>query len=214
MALAFGLLGGFMGAQAPEFAQQYRQRLGGRVDELQRSVNGFEQEAKKNNKTIPQALTILEEAQDPIVRHRGVTMRNDMERLRISTQQLREMNEAGPFARIVLLLHGIDAPTASSTLSAFEPAIPVTSEGLATTGIGFGLFYWLIWFFQRMVSRLFGFSGRSNSGPKPSYANAQQRKDRLRAATSGGKFGQMRPDAQSPASPPGGIAPGSSLLRK
>ena len=38
VAFVIGLLLGFALSQTPEFAQQYRQRLGGAIDELQRIV--------------------------------------------------------------------------------------------------------------------------------------------------------------------------------
>ena len=44
--LALGLLGGVVAAQAPEFAQQYAQRLGGAADELRRQVEVLESDAR------------------------------------------------------------------------------------------------------------------------------------------------------------------------
>ncbi len=44
--LAFGLLGGLVASQAPEFAQQYRQRLGGAIDELNRVVDALRRDAR------------------------------------------------------------------------------------------------------------------------------------------------------------------------
>ena len=38
LALAIALLAGLIGSQGPEFAPQYRQRLGGAVEELNRIV--------------------------------------------------------------------------------------------------------------------------------------------------------------------------------
>ena len=45
--LAFGLLGGLVASQAPEFGQQYRQRLGGAIDELNRVVARFDEDARR-----------------------------------------------------------------------------------------------------------------------------------------------------------------------
>jgi hypothetical protein len=38
LALAIALIAGLLGSQGPEFAQQYRQRIGGALDELKRIV--------------------------------------------------------------------------------------------------------------------------------------------------------------------------------
>ena len=49
--LALGLLGGVVAAQAPEFAQQYAQRLGGAADELRRQVAVLESDAQATGTT-------------------------------------------------------------------------------------------------------------------------------------------------------------------
>ena len=46
VAFVIGLLLGFVLSQTPEFAQQYRQRLGGAVDELQRIVLQFDDDVR------------------------------------------------------------------------------------------------------------------------------------------------------------------------
>ena len=48
MTMAFGLAGALTLSQAPEFAQQYRQRLGGALDELRRVVADFDADAAKS----------------------------------------------------------------------------------------------------------------------------------------------------------------------
>ncbi|MFL4990854.1 MAG: DUF2937 family protein, partial [Microvirga sp.] len=42
VAFGMGLLGGVVASQGPEFGQQYRQRLGGAVDELRQVISRFE----------------------------------------------------------------------------------------------------------------------------------------------------------------------------
>ena len=51
LALAIGLLCGLIGTQWPEFSQQYRQRLGGALDELSRIVAAFDAEAASRSLT-------------------------------------------------------------------------------------------------------------------------------------------------------------------
>ena len=46
LALAIAVLAGLIGSQAPEFAQQYRQRLGGALEELNRIVSEFDAEVR------------------------------------------------------------------------------------------------------------------------------------------------------------------------
>ena len=60
IALAIALIAGLMGTQAPEFAQQYRQRIGGALDELKRIVAEFEAETARQHLTPAQGVSQLE----------------------------------------------------------------------------------------------------------------------------------------------------------
>ena len=51
LALAIALIAGLIGSQGPEFAQQYRQRIGGALDELRRIVAEFDAEAASEGLT-------------------------------------------------------------------------------------------------------------------------------------------------------------------
>ena len=51
LALAIAVLAGLIGSQGPEFAQQYRQRLGGALEELNRIVFDFDDEVRRQNLT-------------------------------------------------------------------------------------------------------------------------------------------------------------------
>ena len=58
--VAIAVSGGVLTSQSPEFAQQYRQRLGGAVDELARVVSNFERDAARSNMTVEEALQNFE----------------------------------------------------------------------------------------------------------------------------------------------------------
>jgi hypothetical protein len=51
LALAIGLIVGLIGSQGPEFAQQYRQRIGGALDELKHIVAEFDAETARERLT-------------------------------------------------------------------------------------------------------------------------------------------------------------------
>jgi hypothetical protein len=53
LALAIALIAGLVGSQGPEFAQQYRQRIGGALDELKRIVADFDDEAAREGLPWP-----------------------------------------------------------------------------------------------------------------------------------------------------------------
>ncbi|MDE2577518.1 MAG: DUF2937 family protein [Hyphomicrobiales bacterium] len=151
-ALAFGLLCGLTATQAPEYAQQYRQRLGGALDELNRIVDDFALTAGKQGMTPAEAALGLEHNGDPIARDRGAAMLETMARRdRLAEQQAR-MAHAGSFGRLGALAQGFDPQIARGAWSAYEPAIPTTTEGLTVGGAGALAGY----FFLRLIAAPFG----------------------------------------------------------
>ena len=68
---AIALIAGLIGSQGPEFAQQYRQRAGGALDELRRIVAGFDEQAASERLTQSEAVERLEAESDPLARRRG-----------------------------------------------------------------------------------------------------------------------------------------------
>ena len=88
LAVAIGLLCAVLGAQWPEFAQQYRQRLGGALDELNRAIAEFDQQAQRQSLTREQGLQRLERNDDPLARQRADAITEDLSRAeRLSRQK-------------------------------------------------------------------------------------------------------------------------------
>ena len=135
LALAVALLFGLVGAQAPEFAQQYRQRIGGALDELQRAIAQFDDESRRENLTPTQAITRLEQNSDPLARERGHDMDETIARASRLRAQLDAMATAGPFLRLYVLARNFDVPIAKRTLDAYEPAAPLSFEALTAGGL-------------------------------------------------------------------------------
>ena len=143
MGLALGLFGGIVASQGPEFAQQYRQRLGGAVDELDRVVQRFDNDARANGQTREAALERLRSDRDDLVRRQADAMRANAERLDRLRGQQQALAEAGPFGRLFVTVRHADADLARATYQDFEPAMPVTSEGFVAGAVGFVL-GWLL----------------------------------------------------------------------
>ena len=66
VAFVMGLVFGFVLSQAPEFAQQYRQRLGGAVDELQRIIQQFDEDSRRSGYDRTAALRLMANNNEPI----------------------------------------------------------------------------------------------------------------------------------------------------
>jgi hypothetical protein len=137
MGLAFGLIGGIVASQGPEFAQQYRQRLGGGIDELRRVVNRFDADAQAVGQSREGAIERLRADQAELVRRRGDAMRAETERLERLERQRESFNAAGPFGRLAVLARDADTDLAYAAYRDFEPAMPVTNEGLVAALAGF-----------------------------------------------------------------------------
>ncbi|WP_293856273.1 DUF2937 family protein [uncultured Alsobacter sp.] len=137
LGLATGLLGAVLGSQLPEFAQQYRQRLGGALDELRPVVERFDTEARNEGLDRPAALRRLSDNADALARRRGEAVADSARRMARLEDQQRRMGEAGPFGRVATLLADPDPTLWGGTMRTFEPAMPVTAEGLVAAVLGF-----------------------------------------------------------------------------
>lgn len=130
-----GIVSGATFAQAPEFVQQYRQRLGGAVDELAQFVRDFDADAARAGLTRKEALAEYRGTRFLDLRGMSVTaVMARYERLRAQQAALRE---AGPFTRLAETLWRMDGDIAAAALSEFRPAVPLTLEGAGHAAAGF-----------------------------------------------------------------------------
>lgn len=150
---ALSLVFGAFTSQLPEFAQQYRQRLGGAIDELRAVVAQFDLDAKSEKLTRDEALTRLQANADPLVGKRAVAMRDTIAREDRLSRQMQAFVEAGPFQRIGVMASDYDHAIARNAWRSFEPAVPLTTEGIVSGLAGFflggGLLRLLAWPFTR-----------------------------------------------------------------
>ncbi len=130
LALAIGLLCGLLGTQWPEFSQQYRQRLGGALDELSRIVAAFDAEAASRSLTRAEGVARLKDNADPLARERGADIETDIARQARLELEIAALRDAGPLRRLMVMAGDFDFAIADQTLRNFEPAVPVTAESL------------------------------------------------------------------------------------
>ena len=164
LAVAIGLLSGLAGAQMPEYAQQYRQRLGGAIDEMRRVVTRFDDVARAEGLTRQDALKRLSENADPISRGQARSTEEVIDRLGRFEAQKRSYDEAGPFGRLLLFARGADPALAHATYLDYEPAWPATSEGLVAGGAGFLAGWGVLIFLASITRRLNPFRRRHRPG--------------------------------------------------
>jgi hypothetical protein len=153
LALFFAMISGIVCAQFPEYAQQYRQRLGGALDELDAIIARFDADAAQNGLTEPQGVTQLRQNPDPFVRTRGDQMKDVIARRNKLQEQAQIFAEDGNFKRVWELVTQADPQIAWRAYQSFEPGVPVTMEGFVSALIGFviggGLIRLLGWPIER-----------------------------------------------------------------
>jgi hypothetical protein len=130
-------LGGLVGSQFPEFAQQYRQRLGGALDEMRQVVADFDADASRNHLTRDQALSNYGAADAGFLRDQGASMQGAIGRYERLNEQRSRLDAAPPLMRPVVVLSGPDRRVLRGAWADFDPAVPVTPSGFLWAGIGF-----------------------------------------------------------------------------
>jgi hypothetical protein len=135
--LVVGLAGGTLFSQAPEFAQQYRQRIGGAIDELRIIVDDFTKQATDHHLDRQQALDAYTHSPDDFLRDRGISMRSTLERYERLTTQQSDLGSAAPVAKPFVLMRNADEGILANTWRDFVPGVPVSFAGLAWAAIGF-----------------------------------------------------------------------------
>jgi len=141
VSLAVGLFGAVAAAQLPELVQQYKQRLGGAIDEVSVIVSRFDADAAGNTLSRDEALARLAASPDDLVKRRGQDMVANIARLQSLEDSRRELEDADPIGRLGTFFAYADPQLLAATLDDFQPAVPTTNEGLLCGVLGF-IFGW------------------------------------------------------------------------
>jgi len=131
-------------SQFPEYAQQYEQRLGGAVDELRSIVADFDQSAQKFGLSRQDALQHYLSSHDSFLVDRGVSMQRTLARYAALSQDLAQLQNAGPIQRVEHLGDYFDSDVGARALEAYKPAVPVTAEGFMWAIAGFIVGYLVV----------------------------------------------------------------------
>jgi hypothetical protein len=132
-------LGALASSQLPEFAQQYRQRLGGALDELREIVADFEADAAASHLTREEALETYGRADAAFLREQGVSARATLARYERLAEQRARLDGAPPLMRPVVVLSRPDERVVRGAWADYEPAVPVTPAGFVWAALGFFL---------------------------------------------------------------------------
>ncbi len=131
------LVGAGLFAQFPAFYRQYLQNLGGRLDQAETQEARVRMAAQRAGLDLEAYLARFAESGEIVFREGGrvaVASLADAERLRAAVAALAE---ADPITRPAQFLIHLDPAAAAATAERFDPALPLTPEGLAYAAVGF-----------------------------------------------------------------------------
>jgi Protein of unknown function (DUF2937). len=137
---ALCVAGAVIFSQAPEFMQQYLQRLGGHLDEARRQLEQFRRVAAQSGLSLEQFIAKTNANADAAVAKLGGVMSEASVRVeQLETAQSAIMH-ASPLTRPFAFIRHVDTEIANATWSIFKPAVPTTLEGLLYALIGMAVF--------------------------------------------------------------------------
>lgn len=138
---AISLFSALFFAQIPEVVQQYRQRIGGAVDELNIIVRNFDEDSRRSGYDRAGALSIMSKNPERLVREQGQRMEGYSRRLdRLSAQQLALANGV-TLGAVIAVAFNYDQHIMSQALNAYTWAFPTTVTGIVFAIIGWILCY-------------------------------------------------------------------------
>jgi len=135
LTMAGGLAGAVTLSQFPEFSQQYMQRMAGAVDELRGVVVAFDLTASASGLTRQEALGRMQG--DDFQEGLRDTIKGSITRYEQLSTNLDALRGATPLDRLKQAYRFTDSDIARRTWQDFKPAVPVTTDGFITAGIGF-----------------------------------------------------------------------------
>ena len=106
------------------------------MDELHAVMAKFDADSSQAGFSRDQAIGRLRGDADTFVQQRGVQAADIAERAQRLERQRQDFSHAGPVSRLIAMARDFDPAIARGAYASFEPAVPVTSEGLLAGLIG------------------------------------------------------------------------------
>jgi Protein of unknown function (DUF2937) len=140
------VVGAVVFSQAPEFMQQYLQRLEGHLDEARLTLGRFRDAAAQSGMTLDQLVASAGLNPDPSMRTIGGVVQGASARVDHLAAADSALRGASAWSKPFVFLGHADWGIVKATWAIYRPAVPTTPEGFAYAGIGmiFALaFYYL-----------------------------------------------------------------------
>lgn len=136
------ILGGLAGAallsQFPAFHQQYLQRIGGTLDEVNRQVEALDARAADQGMKRYDYIRRFLNSSDASVRSEGFYLENLLARQIRIRQSINKLRDAPATMQLPILVQYVDMDTAERVMDDFAPSLTLSTTGLIYAGAGFG----------------------------------------------------------------------------
>ncbi|MCB2100772.1 MAG: DUF2937 family protein [Rhodobacterales bacterium] len=137
-AIVFAALFAMAFSQVPVFVQEYTQRLGGAVGELQALKDGFDENARRSDLTLEAYIQRHQANTDPVMRRTGRTMETTLTRLDDLSAGQAAITAASPWTRPFVLAQHNDRKLLLATWDTFRFTLTVDIYyGLVGLLVGF-----------------------------------------------------------------------------
>ncbi|WP_417578729.1 DUF2937 family protein [Pelagibacterium sp.] len=138
-------VGGMTLSQAPEYTQQYTQRLAGAVDELTAIIDQFDADAAQFGLTRDEGLERYQASADGFLAERGISMETVFARHERLSTQLAELRTAPAGTQLFEIARYFDTDVGAAALEDFKPAVPLTVVGLGYVLVGLLVGFAVFW---------------------------------------------------------------------
>lgn len=143
----FFAIGLFFGSQIPNFIIQYRQRIGGRLDEVTENLKQFQLIAEKfHYGSIENLIQKHLLSNDPTFSQEGILISKLVERKNYLLESYNLLN-TNLINQIKYLVLNFDPEIASATWSIYKPGLSLTVEAVICAFIAGFLFSFVFYFF-------------------------------------------------------------------
>lgn len=130
------VIGAVVFSQAPEFMQQYLQRLEGHLDEARLALDRFKAAAAQSGMTLDQLVAGASRNPDPSMGKLGAVVQVAVARVKELGAADDALRQASGWTRPFVFLAHADWGIARATGAIYRPAVPTTPEGFAYAGLG------------------------------------------------------------------------------
>jgi multidrug resistance efflux pump len=128
--------GAVLFSQAPEFMQQYLQRLEGHLDESRRQLAALTRAAESSGLTLDQLVADATRNVDPAIARLGGVAQGAVQRVAALQASDDALRHASALTRPFVFLAHLDPGILRGTAAIFRPAVPTTLEGLGYAALG------------------------------------------------------------------------------